>query len=433
MKKIDRSCFSKPSMQSVRFLMTSNFKLWPALAVSLVFLVTPLRAQFAYVTNFHDNTVSGYSITSNGALTPVPGSPFAAGDGPRSVAVDPTDRFAYVANSNFVTGLSFEVSAFSIGFNGALTPISGSPFVAGNLPNSLAVTLLVPFVTSFPKLEINAGSPPGFDLNESFTLGTNSNGINPVTENATLLIGTFSGNDSGGLLQADSPRKICLRGGHQRREFTSSDCPARQQYVHIQGRGHRSELERPQESGHCGIDYWDRFRQHHRYSATPLTNPSRKSIADHATRIAGSGWVLPATSYRDPQFLSLPIPTPVFEHPLSVALVILAGILPVNLAVLFVGCADLLSVCSVVSALLLQGSFSVLEVTEPTNPCVLSCQTDFLMSDAETSCRRCPLQIPFAKNFATSLPVTAFQTVLSVDLLPPFLSCLYSSVTMLKS
>jgi hypothetical protein len=69
----------------------------------------------------------------------------------------------------------------------------------------------------------------------------------------------------------------------------------------------------------------------------------------------------------------------------------------------------------------------------PTNPCVLSCQTDFLMSDAGTSYLRCSLQIPFAKNFATSLPVTGFQTVLSVDLLPPFLSCLYSSVTMLKS
>jgi hypothetical protein len=55
-----------------------------------------------------------------------------------------------------------------------------------------------------------------------------------------------------------------------------------------------------------------------------------------------------------------------------------------------------------------------------TNPRVLSCQTDFLMSDAGTSYRRCSLQIPFAKNFATSLPVTGFQTVLSVDLLPPF-------------
>jgi hypothetical protein len=42
----------------------------------------------------------------------------------------------------------------------------------------------VPFASSFAKLEI---AKEGFDLNESFTLGANSNGINPVTENVTLL------------------------------------------------------------------------------------------------------------------------------------------------------------------------------------------------------------------------------------------------------
>jgi hypothetical protein len=53
----------------------------------------------------------------------------------------------------------------------------------------VAITPLVPFASSFAKLEI---SKKGFDLNESFTLGKNSNGINPVTENVTLQIGTFS-------------------------------------------------------------------------------------------------------------------------------------------------------------------------------------------------------------------------------------------------
>ena len=41
----------------------------------------------------------------------------------------------------------------------------------------------------FAKLEI---SEAGFDLKEFFTLGKNSNGINPVTENVALQIGTFS-------------------------------------------------------------------------------------------------------------------------------------------------------------------------------------------------------------------------------------------------
>jgi len=140
--------------------------------------------KFAYVANGLSNNVSAFSIGANGALTPASGSPFAAGPGPDSVAVDPTGKFAYVAN-----GLSNNVSAFSIGANGALTPVTGSPFVAGTTPVSVAITPLVPFASSFAKLEI---AKQGFDLNESFTLGPNSNGINPLTEDVTLQIGTFS-------------------------------------------------------------------------------------------------------------------------------------------------------------------------------------------------------------------------------------------------
>jgi hypothetical protein len=54
---------------------------------------------------------------------------------------------------------------------------------------SVAVTPLVPFAAFFAKLEI---SRKGFDLNEAFTLAANSNGINPVTEDVTLQIATFS-------------------------------------------------------------------------------------------------------------------------------------------------------------------------------------------------------------------------------------------------
>ena len=52
------------------------------LAIGFVWLAAPLRAQFAYVANGTSNNVSAYSIGANGALTPVPGSPFAAGSGP---------------------------------------------------------------------------------------------------------------------------------------------------------------------------------------------------------------------------------------------------------------------------------------------------------------------------------------------------------------
>jgi 6-phosphogluconolactonase len=96
------------------------------LAIGLVSLAAPLRAQFAYVPNVGSNNVSAYRIGANGALTPVAGSPFAAGSGPFAVAVDPTGKFAYVTNFG-----DDNVSAYRIGANGALTPVAGSPFATG--------------------------------------------------------------------------------------------------------------------------------------------------------------------------------------------------------------------------------------------------------------------------------------------------------------
>ena len=99
------------------------------LAIGFVWLAPPLRAQFAYVANFNSANVSAYSIAADGALVPIPGSPFPAENGPASVAVDPTGKFAYLANFNNNT-----VSAYSIGADGALTLVTGSPFAAGNAP-----------------------------------------------------------------------------------------------------------------------------------------------------------------------------------------------------------------------------------------------------------------------------------------------------------
>jgi DNA-binding beta-propeller fold protein YncE len=63
-------------------------------------------------------------------LTPIPGSPFAAGLSPITVTVDPSGQFAYVTNrdSNNISGYTISVSS------GALTPIPDSPFPAGVTP-----------------------------------------------------------------------------------------------------------------------------------------------------------------------------------------------------------------------------------------------------------------------------------------------------------
>ena len=49
-----------------------------------------VRGGFAYVANYGSNNVSAYTINAtSGALTPVAGSPFAAGTNPYDAAVDP--------------------------------------------------------------------------------------------------------------------------------------------------------------------------------------------------------------------------------------------------------------------------------------------------------------------------------------------------------
>jgi hypothetical protein len=151
---------------------------------------------FLYVAS--SSGISTYTIASDGALSPFLGTLVANEAGP--VAVDPTGKFAYVAG--------FNVSGYAIGFNGVLTPLPGSAFAAqGGGP--IAITALVPFATSFAKLEITTG---GFDLNESFTLGTNSNGINPVTENVPLQIGTLSVAIPAGSFQQNPNGRFAFEG-----------------------------------------------------------------------------------------------------------------------------------------------------------------------------------------------------------------------------
>src|SRR5262249_57507449 len=92
--------------------------------------------KFAYVANSSpaSNSVSAYTIdTLTGALADVPGQVFAAGSGPASVAVAPSGTFAYVAN------LVADISAYSIDADGALTPLAGPNVAAGTNARSIAV------------------------------------------------------------------------------------------------------------------------------------------------------------------------------------------------------------------------------------------------------------------------------------------------------
>ena len=70
--------------------------------------------EFVYVANHYSDNVSAYAIdASTGALTEVKGSPFGTSYGPYGVAIDPSGKFAYVAN-NCAAGKPGSVSAFTI-------------------------------------------------------------------------------------------------------------------------------------------------------------------------------------------------------------------------------------------------------------------------------------------------------------------------------
>ncbi len=128
--------------------------------------------RFAYVANYcgscsvHHGTVSAYTINSStGALKAVSGSPFVAGNLPISVTVDPSGRFAYVANY-----YGDNVSAYTINSStGALSPVSGSPFAAGNLPLSVTVdpSGRFAYVTNACDSFCSAGTISAYTINSS--------------------------------------------------------------------------------------------------------------------------------------------------------------------------------------------------------------------------------------------------------------------------
>jgi 6-phosphogluconolactonase (cycloisomerase 2 family) len=75
-------------------------------------------------------TASGISVyrinTATGSLMPVAGSPYADTHGPTGIAVDGAGNFAYVSNGDGT------ISAYSVdATSGALTEVSGSPFSTG--------------------------------------------------------------------------------------------------------------------------------------------------------------------------------------------------------------------------------------------------------------------------------------------------------------
>jgi 6-phosphogluconolactonase (cycloisomerase 2 family) len=80
--------------------------------------------KFVYVTTL-SNAVYGFAVQSNGSLKLVAGSPFPTQNDPEALAIDPTGHYLYTNDSSNAN----KIDAYSINeTDGALTPVPGSPF-----------------------------------------------------------------------------------------------------------------------------------------------------------------------------------------------------------------------------------------------------------------------------------------------------------------
>lgn len=129
--------------------------------------------------NSGSGDVSVYQIgTGTGVLSS--GTAVLAGTVPQSVTVDPTGRFAYVANQGVTDGFGVsagDISAYTIGGGGALTPVNcgsgpgcnGANFQAGNNTKSVIVDPSGKFVYA---VNLNSSDISAYTIDNAPTTGT---------------------------------------------------------------------------------------------------------------------------------------------------------------------------------------------------------------------------------------------------------------------
>jgi len=101
----------------------SPFRADPNSTVQPGQIVVDPSGKFVYVTLVQSSQVAGFAITTpSGALTPVPGSPFPAGNGPLGLTA--VNEFLYVSNAMDGTLSGYTIDSAS----GMLMPLANSPF-----------------------------------------------------------------------------------------------------------------------------------------------------------------------------------------------------------------------------------------------------------------------------------------------------------------
>jgi 6-phosphogluconolactonase len=141
------SSISAFSVDSARGLLTpvsgSPFAFASLAAPNPQFLVVSPTGGSLYVSNGASGNISAFSIGSNGVIAELAGSPFSIGTGATAagLAIDPKGQFLYAADST-----NNKIASFTIAGNGTLAVVAGAPFSAGTAPVAVAVDATSTFV-----------------------------------------------------------------------------------------------------------------------------------------------------------------------------------------------------------------------------------------------------------------------------------------------
>ncbi len=129
------------------------------------------------------SAIYGYSIGPEGMLTPLPGSPFAENFSALKLTIDPTGKFLYVSDSFHSSLAGFAIDSST----GTLTPVPGSPFPNKFFTNRAAFNPSGTFL-----YVVDGGSDSGI-------AGLSGYSVDPTTGSLTPISGgsfTFSSSGS---------------------------------------------------------------------------------------------------------------------------------------------------------------------------------------------------------------------------------------------
>lgn len=134
---------------------------------------------YVYVSAYDSTTagptgyIFGFSVGSNGVLTPLSGSPWAAGKQPSAITADPTGSYLYAADFGSGDVLGYSISS------GVLQPLSGSPYPAGNQPSAIVANPTYPYLFVTNSLDANVTA---YSMNSGALtrVGSFSTGLDPV-------------------------------------------------------------------------------------------------------------------------------------------------------------------------------------------------------------------------------------------------------------